>query len=125
MRLNAETPINGFNRLNPFIGVSAFNLISPQETFLDKDNVLPIRYYGHLGTRINITEILYIIPKALVMVQENFMEQTYAVDAGYYLKGSDIYLLGGLVYRGKQVHPKDICLILLGNNPHPRHTFVP
>ncbi|MCH2223626.1 MAG: PorP/SprF family type IX secretion system membrane protein [Crocinitomicaceae bacterium] len=87
------------SRINPFVGVSAFNLISPQETFLDKDNVLPMRYYGHVGTRINVTELLYFIPKALVMVQEKFWEQTYAVDAGYYLKGSDIYLLGGFVYR--------------------------
>jgi hypothetical protein len=74
-------------------------LTSPQETFFDQDNRLPIRYYAHAGSRINITELLYIIPKVLVMQQEEFWEQSYAIDAGYYLKGSDMYLIGGVVYR--------------------------
>lgn len=87
------------SRLNPFIGVSAFNLTTPQETFLDKENRLPMRFYGHVGTRINITEQLYLIPKVLIMRQEKFNEQTYAVDAGYYLKGADLFLLAGVIYR--------------------------
>ncbi|MFT5858993.1 MAG: type IX secretion system PorP/SprF family membrane protein [Flavobacteriaceae bacterium] len=87
------------SRLNPFVGFSAFNLITPKETYLGADNRLPIRYYAHVGTRINITEQLYLIPKALMMQQLEFMEQTYAIDAGYYLKGADLYLLGGVVYR--------------------------
>jgi type IX secretion system PorP/SprF family membrane protein len=87
------------SRLNPFIGFSAFNLISPQESFFDKDNKLPIRFYAHVGTRINITETIYIIPKALIMQQREFKEQTYAIDAGFYLKGADLYILAGAVYR--------------------------
>jgi type IX secretion system PorP/SprF family membrane protein len=86
-------------RLNPFIGVSAFNLTTPQETFYDADNRLPIRYYGHFGTRINITELLYITPKVLVMNQEEYWEQTYAADAGYYMKEADMYLTAGLLFR--------------------------
>lgn len=89
------------SRLNPFVGVSAFNLISPRESFLNTDNTLPIRYYAHIGTRINITEVLYLIPKVLIMQQREFQEQTYAVDAGYYLKSSELYLLGGVVYRSQ------------------------
>lgn len=89
------------SRLNPFIGVSAFNLTEPQETFFDKDNRLPMRFYGHVGTRVNITEQFYLIPKALFMQQEEFQELTFAVDAGYYLKGSDMYLIGGVVYRNE------------------------
>lgn len=89
------------SRLNPFIGVSAFNLTTPQETFFDQDNRLPIRYYAHAGTRINFTELFYVIPKVLIMQQEEFWEQSYALDAGYYLKGSDMYLIGGVVYRAK------------------------
>ena len=87
------------SRLNPFIGASAFNLTEPQETFLDNDNRLPMRIYGHVGTRINITELFYLIPKVLVMTQEEYWEQTYAVDAGYYLKGADLYLLAGGFFR--------------------------
>ncbi len=89
------------SRLNPFVGVSAFNLTTPQETFFDQNNRLPIRYYAHAGTRINITELFYLIPKVLIMHQQKFWEQSYALDAGYYLKGSDMFLVGGVVYRAK------------------------
>ncbi|PHR33625.1 MAG: hypothetical protein COA38_04985 [Fluviicola sp.] len=86
-------------RLNPFLGVSAFNLIQPRESFNNVDNKLPIRIYGHIGTRINITETFYLLPKVLIMQQRKFQEQTYALDMGFYLKGSDMYLIGGLIYR--------------------------
>lgn len=86
-------------RLNPFIGVSAFNLIEPRESFSNVDNRLPIRFYGHVGTRINITETIYLLPKVLYMQQREFQELTFAVDAGFYLKGADMYLIGGLIYR--------------------------
>jgi len=89
------------SRINPFVGVSAFNLTQPQETFFDFDNRLPIRYYAHVGTRINLTETFYLLPKALYMRQKEFQELTLAVDAGYYLKGSDLYLLGGAIYRNR------------------------
>jgi hypothetical protein len=35
------------------------------------------------------------------MQQKNAMEQTYAIDGGYYLSGSEVWLLGGFVYRNK------------------------
>jgi len=89
------------SKLNPFIGVSAFNLLEPQESFYDQSNTLPMRIYTHLGTRVNITELFYLIPKVLIMNQASFNEQTFAVDAGYYLKSSQLYLLGGLIYRNK------------------------
>ena len=88
------------SRLNPFIGISAFNLTQPMETYTGSlVNRLPMRFYGHVGTRINVTETIYLLPKVLYMTQLEFQEITFALDAGYYLKGSDIYLLGGVVYR--------------------------
>ncbi|MES2798530.1 MAG: PorP/SprF family type IX secretion system membrane protein [Bacteroidota bacterium] len=87
------------SRLNPFVGFSAFNLIEPKESFYDQDNRLPRRFYAHIGTRINITEQFYLLPKVLFMQQRKFSEQTYALEAGYFLKGSELYLLGGLIYR--------------------------
>lgn len=89
------------SRLNPFVGLSAFNLIEPKESFFGNDNSLPRRYYLHVGTRINITEQLYLLPKVLIMNQKEFFEQTYALDAGYFLKASETYLLAGMVYRAK------------------------
>ena len=97
------------SKLNPFIGISAFNLLEPQESFYDQNNTLPMRFYAHLGTRINITELFYLIPKVLIMRQQSFNEQTVALDAGYYLKSSQLYLLGGLIYRNK-----DAAIISLG-----------
>ncbi len=88
-------------RLNPFVGVSAFNLLNVKESLYGIDNRLPLRFYGHVGARINITETFYLIPKVLIMQQKKFHEQTYAVEAGYYLKNSDFYLLGGVIFRAK------------------------
>ncbi|NQX97135.1 MAG: PorP/SprF family type IX secretion system membrane protein [Flavobacteriales bacterium] len=87
--------------LNPFVGVSAFNLIKSKETFFDQDNSTENRYYLHLGSRVNLTELFYVLPKFLLMNQGNFNEQTYAIDIGYYLKGADLHLLGGFVYRNE------------------------
>lgn len=89
------------SKLNPFIGLSAFNLIEPRESFFGQENRLPMRYYLHVGSRINITELFYLLPKVLLMQQEKFSEQTFAVDAGYFLKGSETYLIGGLIYRNR------------------------
>lgn len=87
--------------LNPFVGVSAFNLINAKESFQGIDNRLPMRFYAHIGTRVNISETFYLIPKFLFMQQGNFSEQAIALEAGYYLKNSNLYLLGGVIYRNK------------------------
>jgi len=89
------------SRINPFIGMSVFNLLTPKESFYGIDNKLPMRFYAHVGSRINITESFYVIPKVLFQQQEQFSEITFAADAGYFLKSSEIYLLGGMVYRNK------------------------
>lgn len=87
------------SRINPFIGLSAFNLTQPKESFFGSNNRLPIREYLHAGVRVNVNELLYFTPKLLVMKQNNIIEQSYAVDAGYYVKGEKFYLLAGLIYR--------------------------
>lgn len=88
-------------RFNPFFGYSAFNLTNPKETFFNASNYLPIRHYMHAGLRINITELFYVLPKALIMFQKNASEQLYSADLGYYLKESEFYLLAGVNYRYK------------------------
>lgn len=89
------------SRLNPFLGYSVFNLTNPTETFFNTQNKLPIRHYAHAGVRINITELFYVLPKVLIMLQKNATEQLYSVDAGYFFKESEFYLLAGLNYRVK------------------------
>lgn len=90
---------NQESRLNPFIGISAFNLTEPKETYTGISNNLPMRFYGHVGTRINLTEKFFILPKVLYMRQLQFEEYTFALDASYYLQRNDLYLLAGIVYR--------------------------
>lgn len=90
------------SRINPFIGASVFNLLTPKESWYGvDDNKLPMRFYVHAGSRVNITETIYLIPKVLWMQQQTFNEITFAVDAGFFLKQSELYLLGGLTFRNK------------------------
>jgi type IX secretion system PorP/SprF family membrane protein len=97
------------SKLNPFIGLSSFNLLTPTESFFNNNNKLPMRHYLHTGVRINITELFYLLPKVLIMNQGTANEQTLACDAGYFLKHGETYLLAGLVYRNK-----DAAILSLG-----------
>lgn len=92
------------SRINPFVGFSAFNLTRPKETFIGSDNRLPIRMYTHAGVRVNVSELLYFIPKVLVYNQKNIVQQTYAIDAGYYFKGEKFYALAGYIFRAKDAN---------------------
>lgn len=92
------------SRVNPFFGLSAFNLTMPKESFTGYNNRLPMRFYGHTGVRVNISELLYVIPKVLVYNQKNITQQTYALDAGYYFKGEKFYALVGYVFRAKDAN---------------------
>lgn len=87
------------SRINPFLGFSAFNLTQPKETFMGANNRLPIRFYGHAGVRVNVNELFYFIPKALYYQQAGIVQQTYALDAGYYFKGEKFYALAGYIFR--------------------------
>ncbi|HQQ94317.1 MAG TPA: PorP/SprF family type IX secretion system membrane protein [Bacteroidia bacterium] len=87
------------NRLNPFFGFSAFNITRPKESFIGSNNRLPVRYYFHPGVRVNVSELFYFIPKVLIYLQTKTVQETYALDAGYYFKGEKFYALGGFMYR--------------------------
>lgn len=96
------------SRVNPFIGISGFNLTYPKESFYNQNNHLPLRLYAHAGTRVNINELVYVIPKVLIMKQGKAFEQTYAIDGGYYLKGGNIFILAGYVFRAKDASVANI-----------------
>jgi type IX secretion system PorP/SprF family membrane protein len=86
-------------RINPFIGGSAFHLSRPEESFLGSGNRLPMRYLIHAGARIGITERLSLLPKVYYQRQENAEELTFSGLVHYYLKGADVFLIGGVTYR--------------------------
>lgn len=100
--------------VNPFAGISVFNILTPQESWYGANNSLPMRFYTHIGCRVNITEQIYLLPKILWMQQQQFdnvgevfsgyntlTEMTFAVDAGFFLKQSEVWILGGLTFRNK------------------------
>lgn len=87
-------------RLNPFIGFSAFHLTQPQETFFGNSNKLPIRYYIHGGTKINVNEKIQLLPKFIYMSELNAKEITGTLLLHYFLK-DDTYLIFGPTYRNK------------------------
>ena len=89
------------SKLNPFIGVTAYHLSQPSETFFSADNKLPMRYVGHLGTKINVNNKWQFLPKAIYMRQENAQEMTFSVHAHYYIQSSDAILIFGPTYRNK------------------------
>lgn len=88
-------------RLNPFIGFSGFHLTQPNESFFGAQNKLPIRYYLHGGTKININEKLQLMPKFIYMNQINDQEYTATILLHYFLKNSDSYLIFGPTLRSK------------------------
>jgi type IX secretion system PorP/SprF family membrane protein len=87
-------------RVNPFIGFSAFHLTRPNESFYDKSNRLPIRYYVHGGLKINVNEKIQLLPKLIYMRETNASEYTATLLLHYYLK-DDTYLIFGPTYRSK------------------------
>ncbi|MCA0430401.1 MAG: PorP/SprF family type IX secretion system membrane protein [Bacteroidetes bacterium] len=87
------------SRINPFFGISAFNLTQPKETFYGSNNRLPMRFYAHTGVRINVSELFYFTPKLLLYNQVNIIQQTIALDAGYYFKGEKFYALASFIIR--------------------------
>jgi type IX secretion system PorP/SprF family membrane protein len=84
-------------RVNPFVGVSAFHLTRPTETFYGVENKLPIRYIAHGGAKVNISEKIQLMPKVLYMRQENAQETNYGLMLHYHLRGAII--LFGPTYR--------------------------
>lgn len=86
-------------RVNPFIGASVFHLSRPEESFLETGNKLPMRYLVHAGARIGITERVSLLAKVYYQKQENAQELTFSGAVHYYLKGPDVFLIGGVTYR--------------------------
>lgn len=66
--------------INVFFGGSAAHLTRPVDKFLGNKERVPIRYTGHGGMRIRVTNILDITPNALYMAQGNAEE----ISAGAY-----------------------------------------
>ena len=86
-------------RINPFIGASAFHLTQPNESFYGVANKLPIRYMVHGGVKYNLSERIQLLPKVILMRQENAQELNYSLMLHYHLKSSGAIILFSPTYR--------------------------
>jgi len=101
------------NLFDPFIGLSAFHITEPKETFFGNENVLPARYLIHVGLKYNMSKYFQISTYLMHMRQVNGEEFTATLMSHYYLKKSDTYLMLGGTYR-----EEDAMLIHFGLKYH-------
>lgn len=96
-------------RINPFVGYSLFHINEPEETFYSQSNNLPMRHVIHGGLKINITDRIQVMPKALSMQQENDKELNIGSLVHYHIKEPGVILIFGPTFRSK-----DAAIVELG-----------
>lgn len=96
-------------RLNPFLGLSVFNLTQPKQAFLENDVPLPLRLYLHGGIKININERMQFLPKFIYMKQATNKEITASLIVSYFLKDANTFLI-----LGPSLRLKDAAIIEAG-----------
>ncbi len=92
---------NELSRLNPFIGFTTYHITEPKETFYNTSNKIPMRHVLQLGSKVNLTERIQLVPKVLNMYQTNARELLYSLVGHYYLKNSDAYIILGPTFRSR------------------------
>lgn len=81
--------------VNVFMGASVAHLNQPIDHFSSTKFRMPIRYTGHGGARIRASELLDIVPNALVMYQGNAKEISVGTYAQLNVNSSSNILFGG------------------------------
>lgn len=96
------TYANRLSRINPFIGLTAYHVNLPKESFLDADNQLPVRFQLHAGSRVAISDRISITPRFFIQYQDKVDEITYGFLGHYHLKNPNFFLLMGATYRSQK-----------------------
>jgi len=81
--------------VNVFLGASVAHLTRPTDRFSGTDSRIPMRFTGHGGARIRASELLDIVPNALVMYQGNTNEISLGAYAQLNVNPSSNILFGG------------------------------
>jgi len=79
-----------------FLGGAAFHLLQPKEKFLNNgsDNKLDMRFVGHGGVRIGVTEKVDVIPQILYMTQAGAQEINVGASLSFKVN-EDVKVFGG------------------------------
>ncbi|MNR08080.1 hypothetical protein D3C85_1242190 [compost metagenome] len=86
--------------VNVFLGASAAHLTRPMDRFSGSNSRIPVRVTAHGGARIRASQLLDIVPNALVMYQGNTNEVSLGAYAQLNVNPSANILFGGN-YRAK------------------------
>lgn len=86
---------NPNQNVNVFVGASAAHLNRPIERFSENSTRTPIRFTAHGGARIRASEMLDIVPNALVMYQGNTNEVSVGAYAQFMVNNQSNILFGG------------------------------
>lgn len=98
------------DKVNVFLGVAGFNLISPKETFYnDGKNKLSPRTVVHAGAKIGLNEKMNLLPMFLYMGQSKDVEVNFGTSLGYNLTASD-----AVIYLGGYYRMNDAVIVMLG-----------
>jgi len=81
--------------VNIFVGASAAHLTRPIDRFSGTDSRIPVRFTAHGGARVRASELLDIVPNALVMYQGNTNEVSLGAYAQLNVNQSANILFGG------------------------------
>jgi type IX secretion system PorP/SprF family membrane protein len=87
-------------KVNPYIGVSAHHLTSPEEYFLSgtKKSKVPMRITAHASFGINVSETMIVTPSVLYLQQGTADEKMFGINLRN-MVSEDLSLLGGVNYR--------------------------
>ena len=85
---------SGDKRINTFFGVSGSHLTRPVDRFLGNNIRIPIRFTGHGGARVKVTDVLDITPNGLYMKQGNAREIAAGAYAQYFINAETDLLFG-------------------------------
>lgn len=86
---------NPAHRVNVFVGGSAAHLTQPEDPFVQgSGNKLPIRYTGHAGARISVSEMVSITPNVLYMKQRTAEEKMFGAYSQIMINETSDFMLG-------------------------------
>lgn len=91
---------NPNQNVNVFVGASAAHLTRPVDRFSGTESRIPVRFTAHGGARVKASDLLDIVPNALVMYQGNTNEVSLGAYAQLNVNPSANILFGGN-YRAK------------------------
>jgi type IX secretion system PorP/SprF family membrane protein len=90
---------NKRKKVNPYLGISAFHLTMPKESFFGADYRLPIRVLLNGGAKIKLDEYFRLEPSFIVQQQAGVREINFGALGDYYLLEENTHFQLGLFYR--------------------------